>query len=101
MPYRERDLVYTRYGLPRGHYVDGHYVGVRKAYVIDHLIPLELGGANAVTNLWPEPRSEARRKDRVEAKLHAAVCGHRLALRIAQRRIAADWRTALAGQVAK
>src|SRR5689334_24710378 len=29
-------------------------------YVIDHLIPLEVGGANDVANLWPEPKAESK-----------------------------------------
>jgi hypothetical protein len=45
---------------------------------VDHLIPLELGGSNAVTNLWPEPYSPkagAREKDVLENFLPRAVCG--------------------------
>ena len=28
-------------------------------FEVDHLIPLELGGSNAITNLWPEPQAPA------------------------------------------
>jgi len=65
---------------------------------LDHLVPLELGGAPAaVANLWPEsldgPRG-ARVKDRLEDALNHAVCRHRLDLAKAQAGIAADWESA-------
>jgi len=67
-------------------------------FELDHLVPLELGGAlAAVANLWPEsldgPRG-ARVKDRLEAALNHAVCRHRLDLAKAQAAIAADWESA-------
>ncbi|HWU47791.1 MAG TPA: hypothetical protein VN133_13625 [Humibacter sp.] len=67
----------------------------------DHLVPLELGGTNAVSNLWPEPNAAGARgvnnpKDRVENTLRAAVCGGRVSLAAAQRAIAHDWTTATA-----
>jgi hypothetical protein len=65
----------------------------------DHLVSLQLGGTNAVTNLWPEPnRSGApgttNPKDAVENTLHRAVCSGRITLAQAQQAIAADWTTA-------
>ena len=66
----------------------------------DHLIPLELGGANDVRNLWPEPptsptqKTTANAKDDVENALHDLVCKGRLTLAEAQQRIATDWTTA-------
>lgn len=69
----------------------------------DHLIPLELGGANDVRNLWTEPptsptqKSVNNAKDPVENKLHDLVCAGRVTLADAQERIAADWTTALIG----
>ena len=64
-----------------------------RSYTIDHLVPLELGGAPMdLRNVWPEPKTEARRKDHVEDKLHAAVCYDRsLTLEAAQSAIAHDW----------
>jgi hypothetical protein len=69
----------------------------------DHLIPLELGGANDVRNLWTEPPTSAGQtttlngKDQVENRLKDAVCAGRISLTDAQRRIATDWTTATAG----
>jgi len=95
VPYRVRDAVYTAYGLPRSHRTpSGGYVGPRRGYVIDHLVPLELGGANDVRNLWPQPRNEAHAKDRVEDALHEAVCSARMRLVDAQQRIVRDWERA-------
>ena len=67
------------------------------AYELDHLIPLELGGGNAATNLWPEPYrgvGSASVKDQLENHLHALVCSGQLGLGTAQRAIAGDWFTA-------
>jgi hypothetical protein len=59
----------------------------------DHLIPLDLGGANASSNLWLEPGPVPNVKDAVEKRLHIAVCTRRMTLSAAQRAIATDWTT--------
>jgi len=68
------------------------------AYEEDHLIPLALGGAPSDRrNLWPERYSGddgARKKDRLERRLHTLVCAHVLDLATAQGAIASDWRSA-------
>ncbi len=63
-------------------------------YELDHLIPIELGGASTVANLWPQPWDGpvgAHVKDRLEDWLHSLVCFGRLPLDVAQHEIAADW----------
>jgi hypothetical protein len=65
----------------------------------DHLVSLELGGANSVSNLWPEPNKSGATgttnpKDAVENTLHKAVCSHQVTLAAAQQAIAHDWVTA-------
>jgi hypothetical protein len=55
---------------------------------------LELGGSNAAANLWPQLKSAALRKDRVEDSLHARVCSGGVDLATAQASIAAAWHTA-------
>jgi hypothetical protein len=86
---RDRDdFIMREYGLPGGAHPD---------YEVDHLIPLELGGADANANLWPEPRRSiepvwnAERKDRLENRLHEMICSGELDPPIAQRMIAEDW----------
>ncbi len=61
---------------------------------LDHLVPLELGGSNDATNLWPEAPPSPNPKDNVESALHRAVCAGRVGLAAAQDAIAADWLTA-------
>jgi len=75
--------------------VDAHYHWTYQpgAQELDHLIPLELGGANGIQNIWPEPLAEARIKDRLENALHAKVCAHQLDLLTAQSCIRDDWYT--------
>lgn len=96
-----KDAAYDRYGLPRGHRSVVDDQGVRRpAYAVDHLVPLELGGAPAnLANLWPEPIASAKQKDRVENELHDRVCAGRMSLRQAQNAIARDWKTAVPGLV--
>jgi hypothetical protein len=80
----EQEEAYARYGV----------VHVPYAHEVDHLVSLELGGSNAITNLWPEPyagRWGARTKDALENKLHQLVCAGELNLRRAQTREAANW----------
>jgi hypothetical protein len=61
---------------------------------LDHLVPLELGGSNDATNLWPEYPPTPNPKDSVENALNAAVCDGRVSLTAAQNAIASDWLTA-------
>jgi hypothetical protein len=77
--------VYRTYGIdPHA----GHYE-------IDHLVSLELGGADVRENLWPQSYDtepwNATVKDRLENFLHAEICAGRLRLEEAQREIATDW----------
>lgn len=64
-------------------------------YEVDHLISLELGGSNAIENLWPESfltqPLNAHVKDELENKLHALVCAGKIPLPEAQKAIATNW----------
>lgn len=80
----EKDAVYARYGVPHVPY----------QHEVDHLVSLELGGSNAISNLWPEPyagRWGARTKDVLEGRLHDLVCAGTIGLRYAQRIEARNW----------
>jgi hypothetical protein len=78
----------AEYGLPTGPHRD---------YEVDHLIPLCLGGSDADSNLWPEPRRSiekdfpAELKDDLEHRLCQMVCNGELDVRKAQPEIASDW----------
>lgn len=64
------------------------------AYEVDHLIPLELGGSNDITNLWPEPYTgpdNAHDKDVWENRLHKQVCLGQVTLAVAQDEIIHWW----------
>ncbi|WP_374208117.1 MULTISPECIES: hypothetical protein [Streptomyces] len=80
------------------------YTGSMRDAEYDHLISLQLGGdPNDPRNLWVEPPSPGHvagkgtynPKDRVETKLHTAVCHGQITLPQAQQAIASDWATAL------
>ena len=64
-------------------------------YEIDHLVSLELGGSNDITNLWPQSFMtypwNAHVKDKLENKLHDLVCSGKISLDQAQKEIATDW----------
>ncbi|HXM57360.1 MAG TPA: hypothetical protein VOB72_18325 [Candidatus Dormibacteraeota bacterium] len=69
--------------------------GAASAYELDHLVPLEVGGApRSVRNLWPEPRNQhpgASEKDHLENLLHDRVCQGRMPLADAQRMFEQNW----------
>lgn len=82
----EKRQAYEEYGLtyPQG----------KGAYEADHLIPLELGGANDISNMWPEaanPVPGFHEKDIVENYLHERVCHGEESLGQAQQDIATNW----------
>ncbi|MDB5042608.1 MAG: hypothetical protein JWN27_3334 [Candidatus Eremiobacteraeota bacterium] len=76
--------------------------GTYQNYRIDHLVPIELGGAGGdERNLWAQPTAESILKDQVEDALQRAVCReHRIPLVQAQAEIARDWRHTSVGEPA-
>ena len=85
VPTSEKDQVYAEYGIT--HHSPGQYE-------VDHLISLELGGANDIANLWPEaasPMPGFHQKDQVENYLHDQVCSGAMSLKDAQEQIAINW----------
>lgn len=91
----EKHVTYRWYGMraPRGN------SGRRQVCELDHLVPLELGGADGLGNIWPQcgPSQTDLKdryfkvKDRVENYLADEVKAGRMPLEAAQRGIAADW----------
>jgi hypothetical protein len=85
IPASLRQQVFRRYGISPAR---------PDAYEIDYLITPELGGAESIGNLWPEPYSaawNAHVKDELEERLHGMVCSGQIDLATAQREIAVDW----------
>jgi len=77
----------------------GQDPSARSTTELDHLVPLELGGSDDVTNLWPEPtdlpgHGVNNTKDTVEHALNKAVCSGKVDLNAARAAIATDWTTA-------
>jgi hypothetical protein len=66
----------------------------RSRYVVDLLVPANLGGTTAPRNLWPQLRADAATKDATEELLHSLVCSGQIDLATAQQAIVADWTTA-------
>ena len=88
VPVDMKKAVYNGYGIK--HHAKGEYE-------VDHLVSLELGGSNDVTNLWPQPyhgQLNARDKDKLENEMHHRVCAGTIPLAQAQREISFDWVTA-------
>jgi hypothetical protein len=88
VPESLKTSIYAEYGIA------SHAPG---SYEVDHLIPLELGGNNSPANLWPEVSPGYHEKDRVENRLHDAVCAGAARLGTAQQQIARDWRRTSVG----
>lgn len=91
----DRMMVYEWYGIPR----PGNNTGSAQTCELDHLIPLDLGGADSLDNIWPQcgPAGVAltkryfRLKDIVENYLAWQVRKGAIKLASAQQGIAADW----------
>ena len=85
VPTSEKQQVFAEYGIDWS---------LHSGYEVDHVVSLELGGSNDISNLFPESYSiqyGARIKDKLEDDLHEQVCTHRLSLPVAQDEIATDW----------
>lgn len=85
VPTSEKDQVYAEYGITH------HSAG---QYEVDHLVSLELGGSNDISNLWPElasPTPGFHQKDQVENYMHDQVCSGAMSLHDAQVKIATNW----------
>ena len=91
VPEKSKQQVYESYGLAK---CQGYCSGPQGCE-IDHLISLELGGANTIDNLWPQPYDgdwSAHDKDRLENKLRKMVCVDKtITLEDAQHEISTDW----------
>lgn len=85
VPTSVKNQVYSSYGIK------SHIAG---QYEVDHLVSLELGGSNDISNLWPEaasPKPGFHEKDQVENYLHDQVCSGAISLQQAQIEIATNW----------
>jgi hypothetical protein len=85
VPQSLKNKVYAAYG-----------VKTRKPgqYEVDHLVSLQLGGSNDISNLWPEinaPKPGFHEKDRVENYLHDQLCKGKMSLKEVQVAIATNW----------
>jgi hypothetical protein len=69
----------------------------RPEFEINHLVPLELGGSDDLSNLWPQPRPSiepewnAERKHELESALHVLVCSGELDIEATQKALIEDW----------
>ena len=92
---KDRSATYRRYGIlhPKGN--SGQY----QICELDHVVPLEMGGADTIENIWPQcgPTGGTlrtrylRQKDVVENYLTAEVKNGSMDLAEAQKEIARDW----------
>lgn len=77
-----KNKVYTLYGVSK----DGKK--------IDHLVPLSIGGANTIDNLWPhayQAEYSVFEKTRLEVKLRKVVCNEHYPILEAQECIRTNW----------
>ena len=89
VPESEKMAVYYRYKMN-----GNDKSSCKEGYEIDHLISLELGGSNDISNLWPQSFcgiNNAHDKDKLENKLHALVCSGKMQLQDAQSCISKNW----------
>jgi hypothetical protein len=86
---------YDWYGTPH----PPNNTGANQVCELDHLVPLEMGGADTLDNIWPQCGPDGvtlndrffKQKDLVENYLTAQVKHGAMDLMTAQREIARDW----------
>lgn len=91
----QKATTYQTYGITHPQ----NNVGANQQCELDHLISLELGGADSLDNIWPECGPDGvtlnqryfKEKDKVENYLHAQVCSGSLTLQQAQSSVVNDW----------
>jgi len=94
-PEAEKATTYSWYHLAR----PANNGGEDQVCELDHLISLELGGADTLDNIWPQcgpsgvalPQRNFKQKDTVENFLAMQVREGRMDLSTAQKAIATDW----------
>jgi len=96
-----KEAVYAQYGNAPGKgvcelktHTGANGKPVQEGCEVDHLISRELGGADAIENLWPQPYTQhpgAHEKDWLENRLHKDVCSDQITLEQAQLEIKTDW----------
>ena len=80
-----KNRVYAEYGVT-------HHS--RSTYEVDHIVPLEGGGSNAIENLYPQPaypKPGFHQKDKLENEMRSRICYRGANLRSTQRSIASNW----------
>jgi hypothetical protein len=91
----DKSATYGLYGIPH----PAKNEGKTQTCELDHLVPLELGGADTLDNIWPQcgPSSVAlaqryfKQKDMVENFLADQVKSGQMELKKTQAAIASDW----------
>ena len=91
----QKHIAYGWYGIQKPR----HNSNQNQVCELDHLVPLELGGADGLGNIWPQCGPDAvtlnqryfKKKDHVENYLADQVKARRMQLDAAQKGIAADW----------
>ena len=91
----EKHIIYRWYGIIKPQ------INSQQKHVceLDHLVPLELGGSDALANIWPQCGPDSvtlngryfKVKEQVERHLAAEVRSGRMKLEVAQKAIAEDW----------
>ena len=85
--------IYAEYGIKPKRSVSCTGVA-HSCYEVDHLIPLEIGGDDVQSNLWPQlydGENNAHDKDALENFLHKQICANKITMEQAQTCISKDW----------
>jgi hypothetical protein len=95
-----KDDAYAEYGTAPGQgvcalktHTGANGQPVTEGCEVDHLISRDLGGADTLENLWPQPYTQhpgAHEKDRLETELNKEVCAGTPTLTDAQNEIKTD-----------
>lgn len=93
----EKRAVYRAYGLANRH--DG-FCAAGGGCVLDDRVPIEVGGANSPSNLWPQVKVgplNQEQKNICENAAHKALCAGKISVEAAQAIFLGDWVSGCAG----
>ena len=85
MPFPLQTAVYKAYGYTSP--------AAQHKYILDYLIPIDLGGAPVAANIWPASTRGTGfyQKNQLDHILHDMVCGRAITLAHAQHALETDW----------
>ncbi len=77
-----KTATYTAYGITEEE---------KKNYILDRFVPINLGGTNDQSNIWPQLTGNSANKNKVESFLFEEMCAGRITVSQSQELVSTKW----------